>query len=208
MLLFIALIFSALLYIWISIRVSLDYDQVRSKSYNVVENARNRDEFMSLLVGQFKHQELTESGQDAESFVPSRLLQDLLDSKENYELFNPADFGNYNAANRRYQLSMVAYLNYVAQYKPDTMTPTERYHVSYIVDYNNKMLSAMDHHNRSIEEYMHKFDNPVYTFVAKKDKEYDQFMQVTPYELNNYLEGISSDWDLLEEQKQLEAQKH
>lgn len=163
---------------------------------------------MSLLVGQFKHQELTESGQDAESFVPSRLLQDLLDSKENYELFNPADFGNYNAANRRYQLSMVAYLNYVAQYKPDTMTPTERYHVSYIVDYNNKMLSAMDHHNRSIEEYMHKFDNPVYTFVAKKDKEYDQFMQVTPYELNNYLEGISSDWDLLEEQKQLEAQKH
>jgi len=202
MLMFIALIFSALTYIWVSIRVSLDYDQVRSKSYNVVENAYNRDEFMTFLVGAFTQQERKESGQDKDSFVASPLLQDLIDSKEYYEQFKPADFGYYNAANKRYLESMVAYLNYVAKYKPDTMTSTERYHVSYIVDYNNKMLVAMDHHNRSIEEYIHKFDNKVYAFVAKKDKEYDQFMQVTPYDLNNYLEGISSDWDLTEEQKQ------
>lgn len=201
MFLFIALVFSALLYIWISIRVSLDYDEVCSKSYHVVENANKRDEFMALLVNQFKQQELKESGGDEENFVATPLLQDLLDAKENYEHFKPSNFRDYNAANQRYSTSMVAYLNYVAKNKPDTMTRTERYHVSYIVEYNRNMLSAMEHHNRSIEEYIHKFDNPVYAFVAKKDKEYYKFSQVEPFDLTDYLSGISSDWDLLEDQK-------
>ena len=199
-LLVISFIISGIIYFVLSIEVFFDYDEVKFQSYNVVEQAGNRDEFMSMLIGELRHQELEESRQDKESFNPSPLLQDLIASKSNYEQFTPTDFGEFNAANQRYLTNMVAYLNYVAVYKPEYINNTEQYHVSYIVKYNKEMLIAMEEQNSPISAYIKKFDNKLYDFVAKRDEKYPLFIKVSPYDLTDYLQGISSDWELEEDQ--------
>ena len=93
--------------------MSLDYDEVCSKSYHINENARNRDEFLGLLIANLKQHELKESGQDKENFVASPLLQKLIESKENYEKYRVTDFKKYEDANQRYLTDFVKYLNYM-----------------------------------------------------------------------------------------------
>ena len=90
------------------------------------------------------------------------------------------------------------YLNYISENKPEYIDRTMQYHVSYVKDDNKKMLSAMEHYNSLVDLYIERLNSPIYSKVASRDKEYDKFTQVSPFDLTDYLVGISSAWDLEE----------
>lgn len=197
MLVFVTLVLGALVYIHYSLKVSLDYDEVCSKSYHINEHLHKRDEFLGLLIANLKQHELRESGQDKENFVASPLLQELLESKANYETYRVTDFKKFEDANQRYLTDFVKYLNYVSENKPEYIDRTMQYHVSYVIDYNKKMLSTMEHYNSLVDLYIERLNGPIYSKIASKDKEYDKFTQVAPFELTDYLDGkISTAWNL------------